>query len=58
MKEIDRRDFMKTVAIGGAVLAAGDSLLHKPLEAARRLGRLRWCGWVIPLSASRAPQAR
>jgi len=34
MKEIDRRDFMKTVAIGGAVLATGEALLHKHSEAA------------------------
>jgi L-ascorbate metabolism protein UlaG (beta-lactamase superfamily) len=34
MKEIDRRDFMKTVAIGGAVLATGHASLHEPLEAA------------------------
>jgi len=40
MKEIDRRDFMKTVAIGGAVLAAGDALLHKPSEAASSAGQV------------------
>jgi len=40
MTEIDRRDFMKTVAIGGAVLAAGDALLHKPLEAAPSAGQV------------------
>jgi L-ascorbate metabolism protein UlaG (beta-lactamase superfamily) len=40
MKEIDRRDFMKTVAIGGAVLATGDSLLHKRLEAAPSAGQV------------------
>jgi L-ascorbate metabolism protein UlaG (beta-lactamase superfamily) len=34
MKEMDRRDFVKTVAIGGAVLATGGALLHRPLEAA------------------------
>jgi L-ascorbate metabolism protein UlaG (beta-lactamase superfamily) len=46
MKEIHRRDFMKTVAIGGAVLAAGDSLLHKPLEAAPSAGQVEvvWLG--------------
>ena len=46
MKEIDRRDFMKTVAIGGAVLATGDSLLHKPLEAAPSAGQVEvlWLG--------------
>lgn len=40
MKEIGRRDFMKTVAIGGAVLAAGDALLQKPLEAAPSAGQV------------------
>ena len=40
MKEIDRRDFMKAVAIGGAVLASADSLLHKPLEAAPSAGQV------------------
>ena len=40
MKEIDRRDFMKAVAIGGAVLASVDSLLHKPLEAAASAGQV------------------
>jgi len=40
MKEIDRRDFMKTVAIGGAVLGIGDALLHKPLEAAASAGQM------------------
>ena len=46
MKEIDRRGFMKTVAIGGAVLAAGDSLSHKPLEAAPSSGQVEvlWLG--------------
>jgi L-ascorbate metabolism protein UlaG (beta-lactamase superfamily) len=46
MKEIDRRDFMKTVAIGGAVLATADSLLHKPLEAAPSAGQVEvlWLG--------------
>ena len=33
MKEISRREFMKTVSIGGAVLGLGGSALHKPLEA-------------------------
>ena len=33
MKEIDRREFIKTVAIGGAVLGLGNAILHKPLEA-------------------------
>ena len=34
MKEMDRRHFMKTVAIGSAILGIADALLHKPLEAA------------------------
>jgi L-ascorbate metabolism protein UlaG (beta-lactamase superfamily) len=34
MKEMDRRDFMKKVAVGGAFLATGDALLQKPVEAA------------------------
>ena len=33
MKEINRRDFMKTMAIGGAVLGLGNAILYKPLEA-------------------------
>jgi L-ascorbate metabolism protein UlaG (beta-lactamase superfamily) len=40
MKEIDRRDFMKTVAIGGAMLATSESLLHKRLEAAPSAGQV------------------
>ncbi len=40
MKEIGRRDFIKTVAIGGAVLTTADSLLHKPLEAAPSAGQV------------------
>ncbi len=46
MKEMDRRDFMKTVAIGGAVLAIGDALLNKPLEAAPSAGQVEvlWLG--------------
>jgi len=46
MKEIDRRDFMKKVAIGGAVLAAKDALLNKPLEAAPSAGQVEvlWLG--------------
>ena len=46
MKAIDRRDFMKTVAIGGTVLAIGVSLLHKPLEAAPPAGQVEvlWLG--------------
>ena len=33
MKEINRRDFIKTVVIGGAALGLGSSVFHKPLEA-------------------------
>jgi len=33
MKEINRRDFMKTAAIGGTVLGLGGIMFHKPLEA-------------------------
>jgi len=33
MKETNRRDFVKTVAIGGAVLGLGRAVLHEPLEA-------------------------
>ena len=33
MKETNRRDFVKTVAIGGAVLGLGGAVLHEPLEA-------------------------
>ena len=40
MKGIDRRGFMKTVAIGGAVLATGDSLLPKRSEAAPSAGQV------------------
>lgn len=32
MKEMSRRDFVRTVAVGGAVLTLGDAILHKPLE--------------------------
>ena len=40
MKEIDRRDFIKSVAIGGAVLAIGDALIPKPMEAAASDGQV------------------
>ncbi len=40
MKGIDRREFMKKVAIGGAVLTAGDALLNKPSEAAPSAGQV------------------
>ncbi|RLB16617.1 MAG: hypothetical protein DRG82_08675, partial [Deltaproteobacteria bacterium] len=33
MKEISRRDFVKKLAIGGAVLGLGSAIVHKPLEA-------------------------
>jgi 7,8-dihydropterin-6-yl-methyl-4-(beta-D-ribofuranosyl)aminobenzene 5'-phosphate synthase len=33
MKEINRREFMKTMAFGGTVLGLGGIALHKPLEA-------------------------
>ena len=33
MKEIDRRDFIKTMTIGGAILGLGGVIFHKPLEA-------------------------
>jgi 7,8-dihydropterin-6-yl-methyl-4-(beta-D-ribofuranosyl)aminobenzene 5'-phosphate synthase len=33
MKEMNRRDFMRTVTIGGAVLGLGSAVLHKPLAA-------------------------
>jgi 7,8-dihydropterin-6-yl-methyl-4-(beta-D-ribofuranosyl)aminobenzene 5'-phosphate synthase len=33
MKEMNRRDFMKTVVIGGASLGLGSAILHKPLDA-------------------------
>ena len=33
MKDISRRDFVKTVIIGGASLSLGSAVLHKPLEA-------------------------
>jgi len=46
MKEVDRRDFIKTVAIGGAVLTIGDALLDQPLEAAPSAGQVEvlWLG--------------
>lgn len=46
MKEMDRRDFIKTVAIGGAILGIGDALLHRPLEAAPMAGQVEvlWLG--------------
>jgi L-ascorbate metabolism protein UlaG (beta-lactamase superfamily) len=46
MKETDRRGFMKTVAIGGALLGIGDALLNKPLEAAASAGQVEvlWLG--------------
>ncbi len=46
MKEVNRRDFMKKVAIGGAVLAAGDALLQKSSEATIATGQVEvvWLG--------------
>jgi L-ascorbate metabolism protein UlaG (beta-lactamase superfamily) len=40
MKEIDRREFMKKVAIVGGVMATGDALLHRPSEAAPSAGQV------------------
>lgn len=46
MKEIDRRDFIKTVAFGSAILGIGNALLHKPLEAVASAGQVEvlWLG--------------
>ena len=33
MKEMNRRDFIRNVAIGGAVLGLGNAVFHKPLKA-------------------------
>ena len=33
MKEMNRRDFIKSVAIGGAVLGLGNAVFYNPLEA-------------------------
>ena len=46
MKEIDRRDFLKMVAFGGAILGVGDALLPKPLKAASLAGQVEvlWLG--------------
>ena len=46
MKEIDRRDFIKTVALGGAILGIGNALLRKPLEAVASTGQVEvlWLG--------------
>ena len=33
MKEMNRREFIKNVAIGGAVLGLGNAVFHNPLEA-------------------------
>ena len=46
MKEIDRRDFIKTVAFGSAILGIGDVLLHRPLEAVALDGQVEvlWLG--------------
>ena len=46
MKEISRRDLMKGVAVCGAVLASGDSLYPRRLEAASSAGEVEvlWLG--------------
>ncbi len=46
MKKIDRRDFLKSVAIGGAVLAVGDAIIPRPVEAAAADGQVEvlWLG--------------
>jgi len=46
MKEIDRRDFIKTVALSSAILGIGEALLHKPLEAVALTGQVEvlWLG--------------
>ena len=46
MKEIDRRDFIKTVAFGSAILGIGVALLHRPLEAVALDGQVEvlWLG--------------
>jgi NADP-dependent 3-hydroxy acid dehydrogenase YdfG len=33
MERINRRDFMKTVVVGGASLGLGNAIFYKPLEA-------------------------
>ena len=33
MKEMNRSGFIKTIAVGGAVLGLGNIIFHKPLEA-------------------------
>ena len=33
MKEMNRREFVKNIAIGGTVLGLGGIVFHKPLEA-------------------------
>lgn len=46
MKKIDRRDFIKTVAFGSAILVIGVALLHRPLEAVALDGQVEvlWLG--------------
>ncbi|MGV7224317.1 MAG: metal-dependent hydrolase [Nitrospinales bacterium] len=46
MKELDRRDFIKMVAFGGAILGIGDALSHKPSEAVASAGQVEvlWLG--------------
>ena len=33
MSELNRREFIKNVAVGGAFMGLGGIMLHKPLEA-------------------------
>ena len=33
MSELDRRDFIKSITVGGAVVAFGSVYFHKPLNA-------------------------
>ncbi len=46
MREIDRRNFMKTLAFGSAVLVTGNVLLDRPSEAAASTGQVEvlWLG--------------
>ena len=46
MKEIDRREFMKKLAFGGAILGVADVLLHKPPKAIASTGQVEvlWLG--------------
>jgi hypothetical protein len=46
MIKIDRRDFLKSVALGGAVLAIGEALAPRPVDAAAADGQVEvlWLG--------------